>query len=154
MAGVRARPAILLAASSCLAVSAVLEEAPFTPRPEVEARLTSLYSSMAPLTPDPSWDWVLKSLWYATVYGGVVLVHRCDPVVPISRTYVSEKISVLRGGPARDLSDQDVLRAWAKIWSGAEREGLEDLAGGAVWPEGVSWAPGGAVRFAFRGIVY
>ena len=154
MAGVRARPAILLAASRCLAVSAVLEDAPFGPRPEVEARLTALYSSIAPLTPDPGWDWVLKSLWYATVYGGGVLVHRCDPVVPISRTYVSEGVSLKGGGPRRELSDQDVLRAWAKIWSGAEREGLEELAGAAAWPEGLSWAPGGPNRFAFRGIVY
>ncbi len=155
MALVRARPAIVLAASECLAVSAALEDAPFGPSPEVESRLRLLYESLSPLRPDAGWDWVTSSLWYATVFGGLVLVHTCQPVTPISRTHVAEGISLAEGrAHARRLEDRDVVRAWAKIWSGAEREGLSELAGEAVWPRGVSWAPGGRLRFAYRGILY
>lgn len=151
---IRARPSMVLAASRCLAVAVALEEAPFGPSRPVESRLLSLYSSLGPLTPDPTWDWVLKSLWYATVYGGLVLVHRCEPVVPISRVYVYERLSLGSVGRSRGLEDSELLRAWALIWSGAERDGLEELSGEAVWPEGYFWSPGGPLRVAFRGVVY
>jgi len=149
------RPAVILASSRCLAVSAVLESAPFGPDPLISSRLEEQYKSLSPFSPDPSWGWELKSLWYATLYGGLVLMYTCGPVTPISRVHVDEGLDIgVSDRARRQLDELDLLRAWAMIWVGQEREGLQELAGPTLRPEGYSWGPGGPHRVAFRGIVY
>ncbi|MGC9071704.1 MAG: hypothetical protein ACP5HK_03285 [Acidilobus sp.] len=154
MSWLEVRPAVILASSRCLAVSAALEKAPFGPDERVRSRLSALYSSLEPLVPDPSWGWQLAALWYATVYGGLVLVHRCEPVTPISRAHVGVGLAFSEGGARRELEDADILRAWAFVWKGMEGEGLDLISGETVLPEGLFWSTGGQYRIAVRGIVY
>ena len=149
------RPAVVLARSRCLAVSAVLEGADLQPDAEIEARVSELARSLEPLSPRPEWDELTKAKWYATAYGGLVLVYTCGPVTPISRITVSRGISLARTAEApRLLDDGDVLRAWATMWAGGEDEGLAMISGPLHDRPGISWSPGGGVRVALRGIVY
>ncbi len=150
------RPAVVLAASRCLAVAAALNGAPIEPDPVVASRVEALMRSLSPLEPDPSWDPIRKSRWFATVFGGLVLVYTCNPATPISRVTVSTSLELLGPGTPRNLSDNDVLRAWAKIWIGMEEEGLAELAGPMADRPEISWRPsrGGPVSVAVRGVVY
>lgn len=153
---VSVRPAAILAKSRCLALAAPLEGAPFEPNGEVQRAISEAYDKLGPMEPPQGWDPDLLSLWYATVYGGLVLMYTCSPVTPISRIFVDDGIELAAGSGSapRAIDDSALLAAWAKMWGGMELEGLKELEGPLYYPQGYSWRAGGKVRFAVRGIVY
>lgn len=153
---VTVRPAAILASSRCLKVAAPLEGAPFAAEPDVEKAINDVYLSFSQWSPPAGWDSVKLSLWYATVYGGLVLMYTCGPVTPISRVTTSVGIDVTVSGDAthRALDDSKILAAWAKLWAGNEEEGIRELEGAMEFPQGYSWRAGGTVRIATRGIMY
>ncbi|MGC9112862.1 hypothetical protein [Acidilobus sp.] len=153
---VKVRPAAILASSRCLKVAAPLEGAQLAAEPDVEKAINDAYLSFSQWSPPAGWDPVRLSLWYATVYGGLVLMYTCGPITPISRvtTSVGIDITATNDMPQRALDDSKVLAAWAKLWAGNEEEGLKELEGPLEFPRGHSWRAGGPIKIATRGVMY
>ncbi|MFZ8792998.1 MAG: hypothetical protein ACO2O2_03790 [Acidilobaceae archaeon] len=88
-----------------------------------------------------------RVLAYTIAYGGLMLIHICDPVTPISRAHVRVGIEIVgvREPPGR-VDDRRMLRSWALIYSGLEEEGLRLLQGVSYYPVNLEWRPGGRVR--------
>ncbi|MFP3312576.1 MAG: hypothetical protein RXN88_03535 [Acidilobus sp.] len=151
---VRLRPLAVLASSRCLSAAASLESAPFEADPEVARAVEDAYKSLKSWAPPAGWDAARLSLWYAAVYGGLVLVYTCGPVTPISRVTVATGISIMPSDAPRRLEDMQLLSAWAKLWAGDELGGLRELEGGLSYPAGFRWKVGGDIKVSVRGIIY
>jgi hypothetical protein len=150
-------PAGILAKSNCFYIAAPIVDAPWNANKNVENAISDIIDGLK------SWDInnynlnkIEKILWYATVYGGLVLVYACDPIVPISRVHVDVGLSFIseENDKPKELNDLDLIKAWAEIFDGNEIEGLNMLAGGMVYPEKFSWRTGGKYKIAARGIKY
>ena len=92
---------------------------------------------------DPPGDPVGAAAYYATLYGGVVLVYTGGPIVAISRVLPEARLELLecRGVEAR-ARDEDILEAWARIAWG-DPQGFTRLSPGCThWPRGYKLAPG------------
>ena len=137
--------AVVLAASRCLTVSASLSEGPQPPNSVVEAVTRyamgdySAYESLGPME---------ASLANAMIYGGLVLNYTCGPIAPLSRLIVTERIRLSRASGVKwsPLGDSLILKAWALMVKGSEREGLSLIAGPTAYPKGYLWEVGGDVR--------
>ena len=131
----RVYPAVVVAWGDQLGV-AMTVDAPVEPHPEAARLAIKAYKGEEPHAPS---DPLVASLFYATVYGGVVLIHKREPITAIARLLPSIKVSLEacnpREAPQNTVSDAVILRAWALIASGSEEEGLRALSGGClVWP--------------------
>lgn len=142
------RPSVLLAMGECLAVSASLEtdKVPVSERiREISISLFRGASNVGELGREEA------PLVFSTVYGGLILSHVCDPIAPISRAYVRSRID-LWVSESGEINDRKILKAWALIFSGKEREGLDLIKGETLYPIRVGWRPGGEIPISPVGI--
>ncbi|MCX8196235.1 MAG: hypothetical protein N3F67_04075 [Acidilobaceae archaeon] len=93
-----------------------------------------------------------RVLAYNIIYGGLLLSYVCGPIVPISRAHLDIEIELFEGGERREVSDAQILKAWALIYSGSEAEGLGLLQGRSYFPVELGWKPGKGARVPPVGI--
>jgi len=150
-------PAGILAKSDCFYIAAPIIDAPWEVNKNVEMTISDIINNLK------IWDInnynlnkIEKALWFATVYGGLVLIYTCDPVVPISRLHIDSSLSFVKeeNHKPKEMKDLDLIKAWAFIFNGNEIEGLNMLSGSLIYPENFSWSVGGKYKIAVRGIKY
>jgi len=138
------KPALILAWGECLAISAALDYEELPIPPVVAEAVERLYRGEPIAGGLRVEDLVLV---YTIIYGGLILSYTCDPVTPISRAHIAVGLEIGgASGGRRVISDNEILKAWALIYSGREAEGLDLVKGVSYYPWEVEWKPGGSVR--------
>jgi hypothetical protein len=150
-------PVGILAKSKCFYIAGPIINAPWPPDNDVKYVINDITDSMKEWNPSNyNLDIIKKVIWYSTVYGGLILMYSCEPLIPMSRVIINIGLDIEKYDKKeiKEFDDNIVLKAWALILNGNEKEGLELISGKMFFPNDFVWKPGNNYSIAVRGIKY